>query len=646
MRNIRWLTALAVLALAACGGGSGSCNSTFSSCGKTGTTASTVATVLLVSNTPTIPSDNSLSANITAYVRDANNNFLPNIPVIFTTDTGTLGVTLGTTNANGVATATLSTLGNPANRTVSVTATAGGVAQTATVAVVGSALAIQGPIALTAGQEATYTVQLADSGGHGIPNTAITVTAPANVSVSATALTTDLAGRATFTGTGGSSGTGSLGVAGLGLTNALTIVVNGDALTFTAPAANTNIPLRTLQVFTVHWLSNGTAVVGQPINFATTRGCIVAAGFNGPCTNTATVPPTVQPSTGVATTDASGNASVILESDNAGGATVTATTATGTTTSFSTQFIATVAASIVVQPDLFTLAPNQPTNLTAVVRDTNNNLVTNATVVFSLSDITGGTLSTPSVITNLQGRAQTVYTAGTVSSAANGVKITATVQNAPAVTNTVSLTVAATQLFISIGTGNTIIANASGTQYQKDYVVQVTDSTGAGVKGVNLSMSVLPDWYYKGYRKFFSTTWLTCYTVPADMCAGGSVPTLPVDNINGCANEDINHNGILDPGEDQNGNGKLDPGNIALVSPSTITTDANGFAIVSVYYPEEYAYYVEETLQAQASVQGTAFASQSVFLLPGLSDDFNNQTKAPPGPVSAFGRDNSCTDTN
>ena len=646
MRKFRWLTALAALALAACGGGSGTCNSTFSTCGSTTKTpGATVASVLLVSNTPTVPSDNSLSANITAYVRDANNNFLTGIPVIFTSDTGTLGVTLGTTNPNGVATAVLSTLGNPTNRTVSVTATAGGIAKTITVVVQGSTLGLQGPGALTAGQQATYTVALVDSGGHGIANTPITVTPPASLTVSTTSLTTDLTGHASFTATGGSGGTGSLGVAGLGLTNALTVIVNGDALAFTAPAPQTQIPLRTLQVFTIHWTTNGTPVVGQTINFATTRGCIVAPSFNGPCTNNATTPATVQPSTGQATTDASGNASVTLESDNAGGATVTATTLTGTTASLNVNFIATVAASIFVQPDLFTLTPNQSANLTAVVRDANNNLVTNATVVFSLSDITGGTLSTPAAVTDLNGRAQTIYTAGSVSSAANGVKITATVQNAPTISNTVSLTVNATQLFIAIGTGNYITNNAAKTQYQKDYIVQVTDSTGAGVKGANLAMSVLSNWYFKGVRVFAGLSWGTCYSVPANNCPAAG-PGSPKDSVNGCPNEDINRNGILDPGEDQNGNGKIDPGNIALVSPASILTDANGFATVSVYYPEEYAYYLEVTLQAQATVQGTAFASQSVFLLPGEAADFNNASVAPPGVVSPFGVDGTCTDTN
>jgi len=245
-----------------------------------------------------------------------------------------------------------------------------------------------------------------------------------------------------------------------------------------------------------------------------------------------------------------------------------------------------------------------------------------------------------------------VYTAGSTSSSANGVKITASVQGQPTVTSAVALTVAKLQAFISIGTGNAILTNAAKTQYEKDYIVQVTDINGAGVANVPLSMSVLSGHYFKGYRVYATTVWANCFTYPVDECTTPVPPAIkPVGPTTypltawGCNNEDINRNGILDPGEDNNHNGKLDPGNIALVSPSAINTDANGFASVAVYYPEEYAYWLEVTLQAQAQVQGTAFSAQSTFILPGLAADFATATSAPPGPISPFGQDNSCTDT-
>lgn len=649
MRKFRWISAIAALALAACGGGSNgttNCGTAYAnSCGTT-TSASnpTVASVLLVSDTATIPSDNSLAANLTAYVQDKNNNFVPNVPVVFTSDSGGISVTQGTTDANGVAKAKISTLANKANRIITITATANKIAATATVVVQGTTLQIQGPASLTAGQQGTYIVTLEDSAGQGIAATAVTVQTPTNLTVGATALTTDSQGRATVTATGAASGSGSLGVTALGITAATAVSVNGAALTFTAPAPNPNIPLETSQSFTVHYVQNGAPVANAAISFATTRGCINPAGAT--CVG--------QSSTASVNTNGTGDATVSLLSDNAGGAIVSASVA-GATAQAPAQFIATAAASIQVQPSIFTLAANaslsatqlNTSTITAVVRDVNNNLVTGATVVFTLADITGGTLSIASALSDQQGRAQTVYTAGSVASAANGVVITATVQST-AIASSVALTVAKLQVFISIGTGNTILANTQGTQYEKDYIVQVTDSNGAGVAGVPLSMSVLSDYYFKGYRAWDGVSWTTCYTYPSATCtfALGALTSAAAPTIaNGCRDEDINRNGILDPGEDNNHNGKIDAGNISLVSPSAVTTDSNGFANVSVFYPEEYAYYLQVTLQAQAAVQGTAFFAQSTFFLPGLAADFNTQSKAPPGPISAFGQSNSCTDT-
>ncbi len=659
MRKIRWFSALAglvTLALASCGGSG--CDTSFAgNCGS-GTTGSKVASVLLVSDVSSIPSNNSSPATITAYVRDANNNFVPNVPVVFTVDTGGVNVTQATTDTNGVATATVSTLGDKTNRTITVTATADKIVATATVAVTGTNLVfVSGPSTLTAGQQASYTLALNDSGGAGIPNTAVTVTVPANMTANPTSLMTDNQGRATFTGTGGAGGTGTLKATALALTAQKDVAVNGDALAFTTPApppaAQINIPLNTLQAFTVHWALNGAAQTGQPLTFATTRGCINPAGTT--CSG--------QPITVTLNTDGNGDATVNILSDNAGGTAVTATTTTSISTQITAQFIATTAASIDVQPSLFTLAPGNATvagdssTITAIVRDTNNNLVTNATVVFSLDDITGGTLSTASAITNTEGRAETVYTAGTVTSASGGVKITGTVAgSSPVIAKTVFLTVAKRQVFISIGTGNEI-TEPNTAQYKKDYIVQVTDANGVGVKDVNLSMSVLSQVYFKGKRVQGATSWSTCYTIPQDLanCIVGTPPSASVTM--GCADEDFNRNGILDPGENKNGNNPatvsptnplgvptLEAGNIATVTPSSVITDTNGFVLVSVYYPQEYAYYLQVTLQAQASVQGTAFSASSTFLLPGSANDFGTVTVAAPGILSPFGTSATCSD--
>ncbi|MGH8253231.1 MAG: hypothetical protein ACRES2_04270, partial [Steroidobacteraceae bacterium] len=249
------------------------------------------------------------------------------------------------------------------------------------------------------------------------------------------------------------------------------------------------------------------------------------------------------------------------------------------------------------------------------------------------------------------------YNSGSTTSAANGVHVTATVQTT-AIAKTVDLTVARQQVFISIGTGNEI-KEPNVAQYQVSYIVQVTDAGGAGVANVPLSMSVLSQRYFKGVRAVAGSVWATCYTIPNDEanCVIGLVPDSTVSA--GCADEDFNRNGILDVGENQNGNNPatissqnptgvptLEAGNIALVTPASPTTDANGFVLVDVFYPQEYAYYLQVTLQAQATVQGTAFSASSTFLLAGSATDFNSTASAPPGIVSPFGRSNTCSDMN
>lgn len=587
--------------------------------------STSAVTVLLLSDTTTIQSNNSTTAQLSAYVRDANNNFIPGVPVTMLSSSGALtpvvtttGVAALTTDSNGLARATLSTPGDPTNRVVTVTARVGNTTSTANVSVAGSTLTLQGASSFILNQTQKFTVTLLDSGKQGISGKAITVTAPANGTVSATSLVTDSQGVASFNVTAAQGGSGTVAVQGLGLSAQQAITVNSDVVSFSTPAANAAIPLKTLQTFTAVWTKNGLPQAGQTVNFATTRGCVSPPGTT--CSGVL--------STGSAVTNAQGQATVQMLSDNAGGATVTATVTGGTVASTTVQFVSVNPSTIDVQASKFGIGPGEQSTITAVVRDAQNNLVANSTVVFNLSDVTGGTLTVPSAVTDSQGRAQTVYTAGTVASATNGVQITASVQGSPAVTpKSVLLTVAKSQLFISIGTGNTI-EKVNNTQYKQDYVVQVTDANGAGVANVPLTMSIMSIQYNKGYRYVpnGATRWSTFVTAT-------------------CADEDFNRNGILDVGEDANGSGKIEAGNIATVTPASVTTDANGFAFVSVYYPQAYALYLGVMLRAQAQVQGTASLASSVFAVDGLAADFSDLNVSPPGLLSPFGRSTLCTDT-
>jgi hypothetical protein len=565
----------------------------------------TVGSLTLTTSTPTLPSDGSLTATITAITRDASNNFVSGIPVLFSTNSGGLqSPSPNTTNASGSVAATLTTANDPRNRTITVTATAGGLTQTVSLAVSGSKLTIQGPTGLVLGATASYTVTLANSSDQGIANQSLAITSLRGNTLTPASITTDATGRGTFTLNITQPGNETLTAAGFGLTATQAVSINSDSFVFSAPAANTEIPLATAQPLTIRWLSANTPVVGQVISFTTTRGLLSSA---------------------TATTDANGDATVTVSSSSAGGAVVTAT-AGGASAQQPIEFIALNASSIDVQSNVFSVAPNEQATLTAVVRDAAGNLVKNKVVTFTLQDVTGGTLSLASGTTNSLGRAQTVYTASSSTSARDGVVITSSVAGSGGitVTDTVALTVASKVVFISLGTGNTL-EEPNVSQYKIQFTIQLTDANGNGVPNVDVATSALTLRFLKGTRRFANGSWSN-YNSPVYTCTDEDtlVPATA-------------RNGQLDVGEDFNNNGRLDVGNVALASPATARTNAQGVATVDILYPQDVAYWLEIEIEARAAVQGTEFRRTSAFLVPGLAADFNNEQVGPPGPRSPFG---------
>jgi len=215
------------------------------------------------------------------------------------------------------------------------------------------------------------------------------------------------------------------------------------------------------------------------------------------------------------------------------------------------------------------------------------------------------------------------------------------VQDTPAVFGTVNLTVAQRELFIALGTGNEIFEPNSA-QYRKEYAVQVTDSEGGGVADVTVQMRIQSDRYYKGFWAYdtVAAAWGRVETI---------IPPDP-DDPRGCADEDVDRDGVLDPGEDFNNSGEIEAGNIATVSAqstgnATFVTDENGFGIVDVVYPQEFATWVDVTLTAQATVQGSETATTSKFRLPIAAADISSEDQSPPGNPSPFGQSDTCADT-
>jgi hypothetical protein len=584
----------------------------------------------LQTDQPQIPSDSSKPANLSAVLLDANNNALVGTTVHFAATSGVLAVTQAVTDANGIAKATLTAGTDPTNRTITVTANAGSAtASPLTVSVAGTTLTLTGPTNLVLNNTGNCSVALTNAAGQGIANSAVTLTSAKGNTLSASTLTTDGNGRATFTVKGINGGTDTITASVLGLTQKISVAVSTQSFNITSPVDGTKVNIGSPQVVTVTWLNAGVPVVGQPVTFAATRG-------------------TLTPSTPVAT-DANGHASVSISSTGAGPSIVQAT-ATAVSTQLNLDFVALLPSQISVQAGPASVAVQGQSTISALVRDAANNLVEGATVDFQVvTDPTNGGLSVASATTDAQGRAQTVYTAGNSTSGANGVSVSATV-NATSITDNATLTVGGQAVFLSMGTGNTIDIGQGPAVYQVTYTVLAVDSQGAALVNVPVTLSVLPVAYGKGVMgptPCAAPGWAPQYsTLVTD-------PDHALENPKLCKNEDADYTGNINsmgsvgghPVKDYNLSGILDPGNVATVSPSSGTTDVHGRLDVTVTYPRDHAYWVEVALVASTTVQGTQSSTSSTFLLQGAVSDYACGT-GPPGPVSPYGVGSTCADKN
>ena len=539
----------------------------------------------------------------------------------------------GVTDANGTVTAKLNLGTSKANRTVTITAaSAGAISATNSVDVTGTTITVSGSSSLAFGATTTLTFSLKDSAGAAVPGTALSVTSATGntvVRTPATGITNSLGQiTANITANAVPAADDTITATGGGVIKTQALTISSANFTFTTPAAATEIPLSTTippfpTPLSVNWTNAGAPVVGSLVSFASTRGTIVGSP---------------------ALTNALGTAGVSISAASAGPAIITASGPGGIpSANLNVMFVATTASSVTVQANpsvvqFTTGSPSQSNNsstISVVVRDGNNNLVKNAGMNFTLTDISGGSLNAARAITDVNGSAAITYTAGATSSAQNGVLISATVTDisgnpVAAVTNTTTLTVSGQSLLVRLGTDNLVGGTASTNT--KTYLAIVTDSGGNPIVGTTVRFVLRPSpmdptfpAYFKGSFAWNGSVWAQTRTV-------------------GCLNEDKNFNGILDVGEDFNGNGRLDPGAVASVTASA-TTDVNGLATAIITYPKSFSYWVTVTLEARTGVVGNDPPARAEFVLPGPSSDYTNLNVAPLGQTSPFGVSAACNNT-
>lgn len=622
---------LLVLALGGCGagGGTGEAGTGGTPGGGGGETGASPASIDLLVSSPQLPSDGATPVTLTAVVKDSSNRALEGQTVSFSADSGLVIVTSGTTDANGTATATLGTGGNPTNRLINLTATTGSVSATNAVTVTGTTLSISGLASLSFGDSTPLTISLKDSAGNAIsiingqPVT-ITVTSLNGNTLSAGPYRTDGSGQATVNVTATVAGIDTITASAIGATTTFSLNVNASILIMNPPTSGQLVNINTWQPVTVTYTSAGNPVNGAAVNFSTTRGALDA-------------------SSGV--TAGTGTATVNVRSTNSGPALISAFVTSGPAAQVPIEFIATTVSTVTLHASPAVIGTNsggvttERSQITAVVRDLNDNLVKNKTVNFTIdNDASGGSLSPASAITDSSGTASTYFSAGASPSGLDGVTIRASVVGT-AVTGTTTLTVARKAVFITLATGPTV-EKLEPNKYKKDYVALVTDAAGNPVPEATVLATVTPMYYMKGFYVWSGSAWRQVFTLQS---ASSTLPAIPA-----CANEDCmthnplyDFNAILDPGEDQNANEVLDPGNVASVT--TTTTDSNGMSTLSIVYARDYAYWVNVKLQAFASdLSGSTNRASVTFDLPGVASDYTNQTAAPPGDPSPFGISDNC----
>mgnify|MGYP002700357961 CR=1 FL=1 len=633
--------------LVACGGGDGGLSSTGNGNPDTGVDEPVADSIALFASTQQIASSGVDTVTITAVAKDSNNNLLEGIEINFSADSGALAKALDDTDQSsdltgpdGRLTRILSTQGEVANRIITITATSGTVSETLEVQVIGTVITLTGSSSLALNDENNYIIKVADSDGTGLANTLVSLSisnesteTPAssvgNITLPET-VTTDFNGQVTVSVTGTSGGTNSISATALGASVEKFVSVQTDSFLFTDfdngsnnvnPSTNTlpDVLLTNTATVSLAWLRSGAPVAdGTEVKFTTTRGTLTsdsATTIGGVVTTTLT------------STDAGKALVTFVGSDSVDGKVIELSN------QLEFEFVATSADRLIAQAFPESIGPNgQTSTVSVVVRDTSGNLVKNKTVEFVLNDTNGGAIFPASAVTDSNGSASTVYTSASTSPN-DGVAIIATVRDMPSATDTVTLTVADREVFIALGTGNSI-ENVDETTYNKKYSVFVTDIDSNPIPNVTLTVSAIPYEYAKG-------VWVV-------VLKDGEFDHYAVQHSVVCSNEDVDKDGILSGSEDTNGNGRLTPGNI-VNALGEVTTDEQGRAIIDITYAEVFGHWTYIDLTVSAQVNGTESFAKAEFILPVAGEDVTVEDNPPAsflGGTSPFGSASVCTDPN
>lgn len=637
-------------------------------CGAGGTPAATptttgpTAALLTLSAAPaTVPSDNSAATTVTVTALSATNAAVPGVVVTLGTDTGIVGAQTVTTGTDGTATFTFrSGVTSLANRTATITASAGATAQLQ-VQILGSTLSIFSTTGSTVPNDASSFVDIVfiakNAQGTALVGTPFTAswvtTSGGQLTLTPTSGVTDANGKFTVraTGVAGTLGTATMSATAAGSTASATINVTTAAGAFgiskttnsTGGVINLNpttVPMTIADALTV--------TVSAPVSVTTVRFTTTQGSWVGG-TTTKDVAVTGGIAEAVLTQTAAGTANVLV-ADVAALTTTTDSLTVGVTAVTPYRITLTASPTVVAKSSGTSTGTS---TLVAKVLDANNQPVGNAAVAFSMLNTTGGgeSVSPPVAYTAAipgsglgLGEASATFTSGSLSSAATGVQVRATVQGTTVATeanlptpvdvtpsgNDAAIVIGGTAGSITIGVASRIIVKDT-TTYQLPMSVRVSDANGNPVANTTVNLSVWPiGWSTASFP--CTADWGNPAGAPGTFGGAGDTTTTGT-----FLNEDVNENLIMDPGEDGyrkhyltglveaaggTRDGKLTPLNSDGGSvPPSVITDATGSATFNLEYVKDSAIWTIDRIRATTVVQGTeAISTRYVQLIASETD--------------------------
>lgn len=248
----------------------------------------------------------------------------------------------------------------------------------------------------------------------------------------------------------------------------------------------------------------------------------------------------------------------------------------------------------------------------------------------------GGTLTSGSgiVYTDSNGIATTTYIPGSTATSTTGLAIRACYSSTDftpsssgnATSGSAACPASATEtivinneaLNVTIGPDDNISETSDGLRYLVKYVVQVVNASGQAKENVTITPTLDIVGFEKGGYTYdtVNSKWVQVVT------STGTYQDLDIASIiyDGCANEDLNRNGIRDVGEDLDADGVLEPRKsdvaISFVESGVNRTDATGAVALQITYLKNVATWGRIKIYVKGAVSGTEGVGTFETILP------------------------------